>query len=201
MTTVGTGLRDQKPLSLLQHVQNEILEEWRRRVRSETNELGFVRTEPALARYVPELLDRLIRAGDEVSSEMLVPSARFTEGCTSSEAVRELSLLRSTLLRVCARSGIKLSGLTVDLVHHEIDQAIAEVVSDIHRAACARLEASHRVERSLRENEDRMRLALSAAEVGTWEYRPQTGELTWDARVRELWGLPEEIAPTYELFL
>jgi len=201
MTTPGTELRAERPLSPLQHVKNEILDEWRRRVRAETNELGVIRTEPALGRFVPELLDRLISGADEVSGEVLVPSARFSEGCTVAEAVRELSLLRTSALRVCARSGIKLPSDTVDLVHREIDRAIADVASDIHRASCARLEARQHVERSPREDEDRMRLALAAAEVGTWEWRPQTGELMWDARAKELWGLPANLDTSYEAFL
>ncbi|WP_394833868.1 ATP-binding protein [Pendulispora rubella] len=179
---------------LLQHVKGEIVDEWKRRVRTAAHELGFIRTEPALARFVPNLIDRIIFAGEEVSGEVLIPSARFIEGCTLAEAVRELSLLRSTMLRVVARAGIKLSSHTIEFVHHEIDQAVAEITTEIHRVAS--------MQRALRdEDEDRMRLALEAAQVGTWEFRPQTGELTWDARCKELWGLPRHREASYEAFV
>ena len=40
------------------------------------------------------------------------------------------------------------------------------------------------------ESEERLRLALAAAELGAWDYDPVTGALVWDARCKELFGLP-----------
>ncbi|WP_394824048.1 ATP-binding protein [Pendulispora albinea] len=203
MTTSGIGLYGDMPLVPVPHVKREILEEWRRRVRSESNERGVIRTEPALSRFVPELVERLFSVDDEErqSGAILVASARHSENCTVAEAIRELSLLRSAILRAFSRGGVRLSTTAIEYVHHEIDHAMAEIVSDIHRVACARLAASHRVEHALRENEDRMRLALVAAEVGTWEFRPITGELTWDDRCKQIWGLPDGHEPSYDAFL
>jgi PAS domain S-box-containing protein len=45
-----------------------------------------------------------------------------------------------------------------------------------------------RIEQALRESEMRTRFALEAADLGTWDARPETGELHWDARTRELFG-------------
>ena len=58
-----------------------------------------------------------------------------------------------------------------------------------------------RAEMALRESEERLRLALTATELGTWDYDPVTGALVWDARCKELFGLPPEIEVNYDMFL
>ena len=47
----------------------------------------------------------------------------------------------------------------------------------------------------------RLRYAVEAAQVGTWDFQPKTGELIWDARCKELFGLPPDAPVTYETFL
>ena len=50
-----------------------------------------------------------------------------------------------------------------------------------------------RAEIALRESEERLRLTLDAARVGTFEFLPQTGELLWDQPNKAVWGLrPDE---------
>ncbi|MFP2932915.1 PAS domain-containing protein, partial [Pyxidicoccus sp. 3LG] len=56
-------------------------------------------------------------------------------------------------------------------------------------------------ESALRESEDRLRLALTAGRLGTWDFDPVAGVLRWDARCRELFGLPPEAEVTWETFL
>jgi PAS domain S-box-containing protein len=56
-------------------------------------------------------------------------------------------------------------------------------------------------EEALRQEEERLRLATAAANVGTWDYRPLTGELVWDARCKELFGLPADTPIEYGVFL
>ncbi len=47
----------------------------------------------------------------------------------------------------------------------------------------------------------RLELALEALEAGVWEYRPGSGELLWDRRMRELFGVLDATdGPTYEIF-
>jgi PAS domain S-box-containing protein len=43
-----------------------------------------------------------------------------------------------------------------------------------------------------------LRLATEAAEIGTWDYDPASGELRWDARCRRLFGLAPDAVVTYE---
>jgi PAS domain S-box-containing protein len=54
---------------------------------------------------------------------------------------------------------------------------------------------------ALRESEDRLRLAVESAELGTWDFNPVTGALTWSDRTRSLFGLPPGTPVTYESFL
>ena len=54
---------------------------------------------------------------------------------------------------------------------------------------------------ALAESEDRVRLALTATNLGTWDYNPVTGVLVWDARCKEVFGLPPEVEVNYDTFL
>ena len=48
-----------------------------------------------------------------------------------------------------------------------------------------------RLQRSLAEQEQALRLAIRASRIGMWRWDATTGHLTWDERLRELWGLTE----------
>ncbi|MBO0784231.1 MAG: PAS domain-containing protein, partial [Ktedonobacteraceae bacterium] len=45
------------------------------------------------------------------------------------------------------------------------------------------------VEEALRQNEERLKLALSAAQMGTWEWNILTGEYTWSDELLNIFGL------------
>ncbi len=49
--------------------------------------------------------------------------------------------------------------------------------------------------------EERLQLALDAAEMGTWSYDLRTGSQVWDSRQYALFGLSPDVVPTRELFL
>ncbi len=57
------------------------------------------------------------------------------------------------------------------------------------------------MERSLRESEDRLRLALASADTGTWDWDLKSGALTWDQRMRELWGLGPDDPVSFDIFV
>ncbi len=63
-------------------------------------------------------------------------------------------------------------------------------------------EASRRLaEEALRESETRLRLALDAARMGTFEWDARGARVTWSPRHEELWGyLPGEFDGTYAAF-
>ena len=55
-----------------------------------------------------------------------------------------------------------------------------------------------RVEDELEKSEERLRLAAEATGLGTWDYDPVGGELRWDERCREIFGLPPGAGVDYE---
>ncbi len=59
----------------------------------------------------------------------------------------------------------------------------------------------HQDENALRENEQRLRLVLTGADLGTWDWNLTTSELTWSDRCKEMFGYTPETRMTYELFL
>jgi PAS domain S-box-containing protein len=56
-------------------------------------------------------------------------------------------------------------------------------------------------ERSLRESEERLRLAQSAASVGIWDWNTQTGKVVWTPELERLYGYsPGTFPGTYEAY-
>lgn len=49
---------------------------------------------------------------------------------------------------------------------------------------------------AVRQSEDRLRMTLKAAELGTWDMDPETGALRWDERCKALFGLPPDAVVT-----
>ncbi len=62
-------------------------------------------------------------------------------------------------------------------------------------------ESTRESEQRLEEGEDRLRLAIEAADAGTFDFFPATGELKWSARCKELFGLSPEAEVNFETFL
>jgi PAS domain S-box-containing protein len=48
-----------------------------------------------------------------------------------------------------------------------------------------------RAEQAMAQAYQLRRLALEAADLGTWDYRFDTGEVFWDERCRAMWGIPQ----------
>ena len=49
--------------------------------------------------------------------------------------------------------------------------------------------------------EERLRLALAAAEIGTWDFYPISGAMFWDARCRAMHGVGEGTPMSYDFFM
>ncbi|HJL19606.1 MAG TPA: chemotaxis protein CheB [Sandaracinaceae bacterium LLY-WYZ-13_1] len=52
--------------------------------------------------------------------------------------------------------------------------------------------------RHVERSEQRLRIAKDAAELGVYDLDPVSGRVAWDARTRELWGVPEDEEMTLE---
>jgi signal transduction histidine kinase/DNA-binding response OmpR family regulator len=116
---------------------------------------------------------------------------------------------------VVARTG-ELEGALV-LVHDQLygfDSRDEELVSlaahyaarafenaRLYEEARVALERAELAELNLRAGEARLRIALEAAGLGTWDYNPAADMLRWDARCKALAGLPPDADVTYDTFL
>jgi len=56
-------------------------------------------------------------------------------------------------------------------------------------------------EAKLRESQERLQLATQAADIGTFDFFPATGELQFSQRSREMFGIPPDVTVTYETYL
>ena len=56
-------------------------------------------------------------------------------------------------------------------------------------------------EERLRQSEERLRLALDSADMGSWEWNIASGEIIWSARTRELFGVDAHRLITFDLFV
>jgi PAS domain S-box-containing protein len=58
-----------------------------------------------------------------------------------------------------------------------------------------------RTERRIKEGDERFRMAVEATKLGTWEYDPLTGELTWSRECRKIYGISDSEKVDYSFFL
>ncbi|MEH1936428.1 MAG: PAS domain-containing protein [Nostoc sp.] len=65
----------------------------------------------------------------------------------------------------------------------------------------AALRDRQQIETNLRESEERIRLATTAAELGMWFWNITTNELIWTEKCQQLFGLKPEAEMGYEIFL
>ncbi|MCO6416799.1 PAS domain-containing protein [Siccirubricoccus sp. KC 17139] len=72
----------------------------------------------------------------------------------------------------------------------EADPAAGPLPARI-RGVCLDITGRRRAETALAASEERLRLAQEAAGLGIYDYDYVTGKVTWDARMRVLWSLPE----------
>ncbi|MFD5830473.1 EAL domain-containing protein [Lentzea sp. NPDC060358] len=57
------------------------------------------------------------------------------------------------------------------------------------------------LERQMREDRRRLADAQQAARLGMWEWNPGSGEVVWSDMLRELYGIPAEVAGNYRYYL
>ncbi|AUB37959.1 hypothetical protein COO91_03911 [Nostoc flagelliforme CCNUN1] len=73
---------------------------------------------------------------------------------------------------------------------------------EMHKVAILFRDISDRKqsEIALRENEDRLRMAITSAQLGTWDWNLVTGELKWDTGCKAMFGLPPDAESSIEAF-
>jgi PAS domain S-box-containing protein len=71
--------------------------------------------------------------------------------------------------------------------------AILDIAVDV----TGEIEARQKLEK----NEEQLRMAIEGAQLGTYDYYPQTGEMLWSAKTKEFFGLPAHAGISYDLYL
>nr|WP_242027009.1 ATP-binding protein [Leptolyngbya sp. FACHB-17] len=77
-----------------------------------------------------------------------------------------------------------------------VEVTLAEEVAERTWAAVERAHA----EAALRDSENRFRMAIEAAQLGTWDWNLLTNQLRWDEGCKAMFGLPPEAESSIEVF-
>lgn len=81
--------------------------------------------------------------------------------------------------------------------HRALECQVEERTAELRAEITTRKQA----EASLRQNEEKLRLALEASSQGTWDWNLIDGELIWSDKCKTLYGLAPDAAVSYTLFL
>ncbi|OYD96441.1 hypothetical protein CDG76_06555 [Nostoc sp. 'Peltigera membranacea cyanobiont' 210A] len=92
--------------------------------------------------------------------------------------------------------------LEIDLLKELATQmSIALRQAELYQQAQHELKERQQVEAELRQSEERLRLALSASRMGTWNWNIQTGKISWSENLEALFGLElGEFDGSFEMF-
>jgi len=60
--------------------------------------------------------------------------------------------------------------------------------------------AGKRLNEALQESDERLRMAIHSTNVGTWEFQPITGKLTWSEECCNIFNVPSDTAIDYQFF-
>ncbi len=71
----------------------------------------------------------------------------------------------------------------------------------LYASAQHELVERERAQRALHEAEERLRLAVQSAGIGTWDFDPITSHLQWSDRCKAIFGLPADASLDYNTFL
>ena len=97
---------------------------------------------------------------------------------------------------------VRVSGgrfITIDFQLAPLKNAAGQIAEIIPSAID--ITERRRVEEKLRDREADLKLAQDAANLGRWSWDLRAGELFWTKRCKTLFGLAEDAAVTYEMFL
>jgi PAS domain S-box-containing protein len=123
----------------------------------------------------------------------------------------KLRQLRAMELRSCiivpmvARDrtlgAITLNSSSSERVFTEHDLELAAALAERAAIAIDNARLHSNLQREMRDRRDLqadLHMATSAGGLGYWTYTPATGQVTWDDKYREIFGLPSGVAPTFE---
>ena len=177
----------------------------------------------ALRNHLPQLLDavaemtRARQAGHRASFDELRGAhvlQRLAEGFDVESVLSEFAALREAILEVWqTEQGQAVALSEVRSLDSAMDEAEARSIAGfasardrtLRREQDAKSQAEHaaaeqmRIGEQLRRNEQRLLLALQAAEAGLFDDDLTTGTMSWDDRAKAMYGVKPEVQMTYEL--
>jgi PAS domain S-box-containing protein len=95
---------------------------------------------------------------------------------------------------------LAVEGIKRGATDYAVKQRLERLPSVVKRALAENQRQTElvRVQTQLADSESRLRLTNEAAEIGTWDFYPLTGELHWDDQCRKVFGLGPEDPISYE---
>jgi PAS domain S-box-containing protein len=126
--------------------------------------------------------------------------AAFASHLTTGEPVFNEFQASPRFLQIGVRSLTGFSGVPLGAVLQVHDDTREKALQEWLRAEASSSESTaRRAEEQLHENEEQLEMALAGAELGTWDWKVPTGEVTFNSRWVEMLGLEKhEIEPRIE---
>jgi PAS domain S-box-containing protein len=76
-------------------------------------------------------------------------------------------------------------------VFGSVGGALSVLLGRVRAAVIAQTQRAEAAAAELGRAAEQRRLALEAAELGAWDYRFEAGDVSWDDRCRDIWGVPQ----------
>jgi len=109
-----------------------------------------------------------------------------------------LSLLLDSLHSTRRRLEERQRGLEQEI----LERQRAEAALQLQQAQLLReIARREQIEQALCEREERFRMAVESADIGTWDFNPVTGERNWSIRAKEMFGLAPDADVNFTSYL
>lgn len=121
------------------------------------------------------------------------------------EDARNLETLKRKILEtgVARRQQVRIGRGKLTRYYDLVINPSVDAAGNIDGLSCAAIDVTdrHETETALYDAEERLRLAVDSARIGTWHYDVATDTLFWSDRCREIFGVASDAPVTYERFL
>ena len=151
-----------------------------------------------------QVFKRFAASGPDAAIDVLLLDY-YLPGASATDILKELCQVRGFDLPIIlvtgsgdeeiARQSLKLGAADYVVKSAGYLQRLPTVIENVWLRA-----ESNRRERVLLEERTRLALATEAAAIGIWEWNTVTGNIIWDDRMYEIYGVPRGSAITYEIW-